>query len=61
VAIEFRWGNDQQERLPDLAADLVSRKVGVMFVGGGGAAALAAKKVTAIPMTRPPHDPGRVP
>jgi hypothetical protein len=29
VEIEFRWGNNQQERLPDFAADLVGRKVGV--------------------------------
>jgi putative ABC transport system substrate-binding protein len=50
VEIEFRWGNNQQERLPQLAADLASRKVGVMFVGGGGAAALAAKEVTSIPV-----------
>jgi putative ABC transport system substrate-binding protein len=51
VEIEFRWGNNQSERLPDLAADLVSRKVGVIFVGSGGTAALAAKKVpSAIPI-----------
>ena len=30
VAIEFRWAEDQYDRLPGLAADLVSRRVNAM-------------------------------
>ena len=33
VAIEFRWAEGQLDRLPALAADLVRRKVTVMFAG----------------------------
>jgi putative tryptophan/tyrosine transport system substrate-binding protein len=42
VAIEFRWAQDQADRLPDLAADLVRRQVNVI-VAGGEIPPLAAK------------------
>ena len=31
VAIEFRWANNEVDRLPDLAADLVRRRVSLIM------------------------------
>jgi putative tryptophan/tyrosine transport system substrate-binding protein len=44
AAIEYRWAEDQNERLPALAGDLVARGVSVIVAGGG--AWVAAKSVT---------------
>src|ERR1700690_4364591 len=43
VAIEYRWAQDHNERLPALAAELVDRHVDVIVTGGGTPSAMAAK------------------
>jgi putative ABC transport system substrate-binding protein len=51
LAIEYRWAENQPERLRALATDLARREVAVIVAAGGAAAAVAAKAAsTTIPI-----------
>jgi putative tryptophan/tyrosine transport system substrate-binding protein len=51
VAVDYRWAENQMDRLPSLAAELVRRRVAVIAASGGPSTAFAAKtSTTTIPI-----------
>src|SRR5215470_10553597 len=46
VSVEYRWTHSDDDRLPELAADLVRLRVSVIVAPGSTAAAAAAKSAT---------------
>jgi putative tryptophan/tyrosine transport system substrate-binding protein len=62
VAVEYRWGENQIDRLPALVTELIRRQVAVIVATGGSVPALAAKAgTTTIPIVfTVPEDPVRL-
>ena len=56
VAVAYRFAGNQNDRLPEMAAELVRQQVAVIAATGGIAAVLAAKAATT---TIPIASPGR--
>jgi putative ABC transport system substrate-binding protein len=50
VSIEYRWGENQPDRVPQLVADLVRRKVNVIATAGDSVPAVVKAATTTIPI-----------
>src|SRR5262245_47686463 len=50
IAIEYRWANNEPGRSPELAADLVRRRVAAIVVTAGATAAIVKAATTTIPI-----------
>jgi putative ABC transport system substrate-binding protein len=50
VAVEYRWAQNQYDRLPMLAADLVRRRVALILASGTTAAVPAKAATTSVPI-----------
>jgi putative tryptophan/tyrosine transport system substrate-binding protein len=50
IAVEYRWAEDRLERLPILAAELVSRKVDVLVTGSTPGAKATQEATSTIPI-----------
>ena len=46
LTIEYRWADNQDDRLEAMASELVKKQVSVIFTSGGAAPALAARAAT---------------
>jgi putative ABC transport system substrate-binding protein len=64
IAIEYKWAEGKNERLPKLAADLVELKVNVIVAAGPGPIMAAKQATSTIPIVMPavinPVDSGLV-
>src|SRR5215218_5075094 len=50
IAVEYRWSDNQGDRLPALTAELVQRRVALIVASGGPASEAVAKVTTTIPI-----------
>jgi putative ABC transport system substrate-binding protein len=61
VTIEYRWGDNEPERLPVLTADLIRRRVNVIAVSSAPASLVVANATLTIPTVfMVPEDPVRL-
>ncbi|HEY1364087.1 MAG TPA: ABC transporter substrate-binding protein [Xanthobacteraceae bacterium] len=61
VTIEFRWAENEPDRLPALAAELIGRRVGVIIAASAPASVVATKATETIPIVfLVPEDPVRL-